>query len=273
LLAPGTANVAFSPVDLTANGNANQSSVTISGLKESDEVTPVPNGALVGLTAVPYVALLNGSYVTGNGGTIASAGTSPGDGTPSTNSSNFQQFTVAGGQVLASYSDLGITANVGQTLQSYIAVVPLSNAGAVLTNNAIAVGTVNLHGVTSTTANGPSTLAANTTANVTFSGIKDSAGNTVPDGTAVGVTVGTYVTFNNGGYVVSTGGTILNGTPSQSGNFTLFTTTNGSITVSYSSAGASAGTAVVQIVPATPAGAIIGNTVLNGGVWPITISN
>jgi hypothetical protein len=29
----------------------------------------------------------------------------------------------------------------------------------------------------------------------------------------------------------------------------------------------------VQIVPATPAGNVIGNSVLNGGVWAITITN
>jgi hypothetical protein len=274
LLAPGSANVNVSPVDLTANGNSNQTAITISGLKASDGVTPIPDGALVGLTAAPYAALSNGYYVIGSGGTIASAGTSPGDGTLATNNSNFEQFTVAGGQVTASYSDLGITAWVGQTLQGYISVVPLNSSGALLTNGSIGVGTVNLHGVTSTTANGPATLGANATANVTFSGIKDSAGNNVPDGTAVAVTAGSYVTTNNGYQVVSTGGTILNGNTSQSnGNYKIFTTVNGSITVNYSSAGASAGTAVVQIVPATPTGSPISNSVLNGGVWAIAITN
>ena len=276
LLAPGSANVNFSPVDLTANGNANYSAVTITGLLESDGITPVPNGALVGLTTIPYAAIFSGSYVIGSGGTIASAGTSPGDGTVATNNSQFQKFTVAGGQVNASYSDLGVTAGIGQTVPSYIAVVPLSSSGAVLTTTAIGVGTVNLHGVTSTTANGPATLTANTTANVTFSGIKDSVGKHGPDGTPVAVTVGSFVTINNGSYVQSTGGTILNGNASQNSNFRLFTTAGGSITVNYSSAGASVGTATVQIVPATPSGAIIGGglpSVLNGGVWAITISN
>jgi len=276
LLAPGSANVTVSPADLTANGNANQSAVTISGLKDSDGITPVPDGALVGLTSIPSAAIAtNGCcYINGAGGTISSAGTSPGDGAVATNNSNFQQFTVAGGKVVASYSDLGITTGVGQTVQAFVSVVPLSSSGAVLTNTAIGVGTVNLHGVTSTMANGPATMTANTTASVTFGGIKDSAGNTVPDGTPVAVTVGSSVTINNGSYVQSTGGTILNGTPSQSNsNYRIFTTTGGSVNVSYSSAGASVGTAAVQMVPATPAGNIIGNQDLFGGVWAITISN
>ncbi|MFZ1010565.1 MAG: carboxypeptidase regulatory-like domain-containing protein [Candidatus Sulfotelmatobacter sp.] len=281
LLAPGSANVSFSPVDLTANGNANQSAVTISGLLESDGVTPIPNGALVGLTAVPNAAITSNGccYIGGSGGTLASAGTSPGDGTLATNNSNFEQFTVAGGQVLVSYSDLGITANVGQTIQSYVSVVPLSSNGAVLTADAVGVGTINLHGITSATGNGPSTLAGNATASVTFGGIKDSAGNTVPDGTAVAVTAGNNVAVTPNGccYVSSTGGTIVNGTTSSTNsNFKVFTTVGGSITVTYSSAGASVGTASVQIVPATSSGALLSGslpTTLNGGVWNITITN
>jgi hypothetical protein len=276
LLAPGSASVSASPVDLTANGNSNQTSITISGLKDSDGVTPIPDGALIGLTTTPNAAIFNGYYVQGAGGTISSAGTSPGDGTPSPNNGNFRQFTVAGGQVIASYSDLGITTGPGQTVQGSISVVPLNSSGSVLTANAIGMGTVNLHGVTSATANGPATMSisANSTANVTFSGIKDSAGNTVPDGTAVAVTLVNNATVNNGFYVSSTGGTILNGTPSPyNGNYRIFTTASGSVTVTYSTTGASVGNASLQVVPSTPAGSPIGNSDLNGGVWAIRITN
>lgn len=278
LLAPGSASVTLSPADLTANGSLNQSSVTISGLKDADGVTPVPDGALVGLTSVPNAAYVSGvGYVSGAGGTISSAGTSPGDGTLASNNSNFQQFTVAGSQVSASYSDLGITAGIGQTVQAYVAVVPLSSTGAVLTSAAIGVGAVNLHGVTSTTASGPATmsLSAGSTASVTFSGIKDSAGNTVPDGTSVAVTVGSGITYLVGvGYNSSVGGSIVNGNPAQNNsNFKIFATLNGSVTVTYSTAGASVGTAKVQIVPATPNGNVTGSQDLYGGVWAITITN
>jgi hypothetical protein len=278
LLAPGSASVAFSPTDLTANGNLNQSAVTITGLKDADGVTPVPNGALVGLSVVPYVAYIpNVGYIAGVGGTLTSAGASPGDGTLATNNSNFQQFTVAGGQVTASYSDLGITAGIGQTVQGNVAVVPLGSDGSVLTTQAIGVGAVNLHGVTSTTANGPATMSLSgpPTASVTFGGIKDSAGNTVPDGTAVAVTVGSFITYiPNVGYIASSGGTIVDGNQSsQNANFKIYTTLRGAITVTYSSAGASVGTASVQIVPATSNGTVLGSQDLFGGVWPITITN
>ena len=278
LLAPGSASVSASPVDLTANGNVNQGLITISGLKDSDGVTPVPDGALVGLTSASSVAITSNGccYVQSAGGTISSAGTSPGDGTTTPGNASFSQFTVAGGKVVATYSDSGIVAAVGETKQASIAVVPLSNSASILTTTSIAVGTVNLHGVTSATANGPASmsLAANSTASVTFSGIKDSAGNTVPDGTAVTVTAAGSVAINNSSYIQSMGGTIVNGNSSPSGsNYKVFTTVNGSITVAYSTAGASAGTARVQILPAKPDGTVINNTILNGGVWAITITN
>ena len=278
LLAPGSASATFAPADLTANGNANQSGITITGLKEADGVTPVPNGALVGLTVVPYVAYVSGQgYVGGVGGTLTSAGASAGDGTLVANNSSFEQFTVAGGQITASYSDLGITTGIGQTVQANVAVVPLSSNGSLLTGQAIGVGTVNLHGVTSATANGPATLSLSgpQTASVTFSGIKDSAGNTVPDGTAVAVTAGSYITYVSGyGYISSSGGTIVDGTQSaQNGNFKIYTTVKGSITVTYSSAGASVGTASIQLLPAMPNGNLLGSQDLFGGVWSITITN
>jgi hypothetical protein len=276
LLAPGSASVTASPVDLAANGNSNQSAITITGLKDSNGVTPVPDGALVGLTDVPDTAIYNGFYLLGAGGSISSAGTSPGDGTPSGNNSNVSRFTVAGGKVAASYTDSGITAGVGETKQAYISVVPLGSSGNVLSNTALGVGTVNLHGTTSATANGATSLSlsANTTGTITFSGIKDSAGNTVPDGTAVAVTACGFVAINNGNYVQSVGGTIANGNSSPSGScYKVFTTVGGSITVTYSTAGASTGTATVQILPAKPDGTVINNVTLNGGVWPITITN
>src|SRR5260370_885270 len=246
LLAPGSASVSVSTVDLTANGNSNQTAVTISGLKDSDGLTPVPDGALVGLTATPSTAIFNGSYVGGAGGAVSSAGTSPGDGTPSPSNSNVHEFTVAGGQVVASYSDSGVTAGVGETKQAYISIVPLNSSGNVLTYTAIGVGTVDLHGGTSATSNGPSSmsLSANSTASVTFSGIKDSAGNTVPDRTAVTVTAAGVVAINNGNSVQSTGGTIVNGNSSPSGsNYKVFTAVNGSNTCTHSNNGAPGGDA------------------------------
>jgi hypothetical protein len=276
LVAGGSATFLAAPVDLTASGNNNQSSITFSGLTGSDGVTPIPDGALLGLTVANSAAIYGSFYVSSAGGAISSAGTSPGDGMTVPNNANFSQFTVAGGKIVAVYSDSGVLAGVGQTLQASVAVVPLNGTGNYFTTSAFSVGTINLHGVTSATANGPAalSLSTNTTGSVTFSGIKDSAGNTVPDGTVVAVTAASQGSVNNGFYVSSVGGTIVNGGSSPSGaSYKVFTTVNGAVTVTYSTAGASVGTASVQILPATPNGTLNGNTSLNGGVWAINVTN
>jgi hypothetical protein len=112
------------------------------------------------------------------------------------------------------------------------------------------------------------------TAAVTFSGIQDSAGNTVPDNTLVAVTVagGNVMDPATGQFIASVGGTITNGTLSPNTTYRFLTVTNGSITVQYSAAGATTGTARVIILPAQPNGNPIGNKALFGGQWPMTIA-
>ena len=278
LLAPGSAVVAANPSDIFADLGDHRTQVTLTGLLQSDGMTPIPDGAKVALTVSPScVAVSNGSCVSSAGGTLLSAGTSPGDGTSATNNSQLEIFTVAGGKVQAIYSDQGLSAGVNQTQTVHVSVVPASSTGSTLTSNVVGIGTILLHGTTSATSSGPSTLSlsAGGAATVTFSGIKDSAGNTVPDGTNVAVTAAPgCLTVTNGSCNSSSGGTISGGTPSPSDSrFQVFTVTNGSISVTYSTAGASVGTATVQAIPANVDGTIIRSLALFGGLWPITITN
>jgi len=278
LLAPGSALVAANPSDVFADAGDHRTQVTLTGLLQSDGITPIPDGAKVALTVSPGCpAIQNGSCVSSAGGTLLSAGTSPGDGTSATNNGQFEIFTVAGGKVQAIYSDQNLAAGVNQTQTVHVSVIPASSSGSTLTSNVVGIGTILLHGTTSATGSGPSSLSrsAGGTATVTFSGIKDSAGNTVPDGTNVAVTVTPgCVTISNGSCNSSTGGTISGGTPSASdGRFQVFTVMNGSMAVTYSTVGASVGTATIQVVPAKVDGSNIGNIVLVGGTWPITITN
>ncbi|HTC93759.1 MAG TPA: carboxypeptidase regulatory-like domain-containing protein [Terriglobales bacterium] len=275
LLAPSSATVAVNPGDLFSDGGSHLAQVTISGLLDSDGVTPVPDGAKVGLTAGNCVTLTAfGGCVFSAGGQILPAGTSPGDGTPLSGNSSLLMFTVVGGQVHAAYSDQGVASGWNQTQTATIAVVPLDNTGTVmLSRTAIGTGTVNLHGGTSATGSGPTTLSVSGGGSgiVTFSGIKDSAGNTVPDGTVILATVGNCVTLTAfGGCNFSSGGAIVDGTPSTwSSSYKQFTVTNGSITLTYSAVGASApGTATVQLLPAQPDGTGLGRTSM--GVWAIS---
>jgi hypothetical protein len=208
---------------------------------------------------------------------MLSAGTSPGDGTTATNNSSFKIFTVAGGKVQAAYSDLSVFSGVNQTQTAGVSVVAANPSGATLTSTSFAIGTIQLPGMTSATASGPASmsLSAGGTATVTFSGIKDANGNTVPDGTNVAVTVANCASLTfSGSCNSSVGGAIVDGTVSSSnGGFKVFTVTNGAIRVTYSTTGASVGTATVQAVPAKPDGSNIGSTSLIGGVWAINVTN
>ena len=278
LLAPGSAAVAVTPADLFADGADHRSQVVIGGLLSSDGVTPVPDGTKVALTVGNCFAVnLDGSCVLSAGGGILSAGTTPGDGTPSPSGSGFKLFTVAGGQVQAVYTDSDVTAGLNQTLTARIAVVPVSSAGNILTSTAIGSGAVQLHGLASASASGPATLSLSnpTTGTVVFSGIKDSAGNAVPDGSLVVVTVGNcFSTTSAGACNFSTGGTFVDGTPSPSGSsYRVYSVANGAVTVTYSTAGASVGTARVQLLAARTDGSVLSNTTLAGGVWPINVTN
>jgi hypothetical protein len=129
----------------------------------------------------------NGSaWITSAGGALSSAGTTPDDGRLASNNTNFQLFTVAGGQVRAVCSAAGIAPGVNETKIVSVAAVPASSDGTILSQRSFGIGTLSLRGTTSATASGPTSLSRTSTGEtVTFSGIKDSAGNTVPNGTLV----------------------------------------------------------------------------------------
>lgn len=278
LLSPKSAVVAVTPVDLFADGRDQRAQVVVSGLLQSDGVTPVPDGTKVGLTVGNCTTSSSGNCVFSAGGAISSAGTTPGDGIPSPSNGNFKIFTVAGGQVQAVYSDAGVVTGFNQTQTARVSVVPANNAGTILTTNSLGFGAVQLHGMASAVASGPAALTlsgATTTGAVTFSSIKDTAGNMVPDGSVVVVALGNCTTSNiNGNCNFSTGGTVVDGSPSPSGSqFKAFTVMNGAVTVTYSTAGATVGTARVQLLAGTPDGNRLGGTTLAGGVWAINVTN
>ncbi|HLQ50999.1 MAG TPA: hypothetical protein VK129_05835, partial [Terriglobales bacterium] len=270
-----SATVAASPSDVFSDGASHLVQITVSGLLDSDGVTPVPDGSKIALSAINCAALNQSNGCIGSaGGQILSAGTSPGDGAPVDGNPSFALFTVAGGQVHAAYADQGVVTGISQTQTANITVRILNSNGDFLDNHAIGVGSVNLHGATSATASGPATLSISNgdQGTVTFSGIKDSAGNAVPDGTVMIATVLNCGSLNqSNGCNGSSGGTIVDGTTaSWHPSFKQFTVRNGSITVTYSAVGASPGTAQVQLLPGKPDGFEIDNHSLLGGVWAIS---
>jgi len=275
LLAPGSASISVSPSDIFSDGVAHFANITISNLKASDGVTPVPDGSRLGLSVVNSASFIGCCFIGSAGGQILSAGTTAGDGTVATGNGNFELFTVAGGQILATYSDIGIVTGVGQTQTANVQVVPAATDGSIPTGAALTAAPILLHGISSTTANGPVTLSkAGGSATITFSGIKDSAGHLVPDGTIVVVTAANSATFSGCCFNGSTGGTILDGGASPSGSqWKVFTVQHGIVTVTYSPSTAGVGTARIQMTGARPDGSVLSGATLDGGVWAINITN
>ena len=275
LLSPGSGTVSISPADVFSDGLAHTASITITNLTDSDGVTPLPDGARIGLSAVNDASFFGCCFINSAGGQILSAGTTVGDGTPATNNGNFDLFTLVGGQVLATYSDNGIVTGIGQTQTANVQVVPAAKDGSIPTTQEFAAAPVLLRGISSATANGPASLSkSGGTATITFSGIKDSAGHLVPDGTLVLVSAANDATFTGCCFNGSTGGTIVDGSASPSGStWKVFTVQQGSVTVTYSPATAGTGTARIQMTGAKPDGSVISTAALSGGVWAINITN
>jgi hypothetical protein len=279
LVAPNSATVSVSPAGMSSTGVNQFSDITVSDLKDVDPNLPVPDGSKVGLSVISCASRFqsNGFCIDSVGGLITPVGTMPGDGDPAPGNANFKLFTVRGGQVKATYSSNGIFGGINETRIATVQVVPANSSGQFITDRSIGTATIRLYGTTSTTAAGPATVPRNGgTATVVFSGIKDTAGNQVPDGTLVVAALGFCNTrySENGFCVDSAGGTITNGTASPTNGFKVFTVTNGSVSVDYSTVNAAANSpaARIQLAPASPAGAIYGDRSLFGGVFTINLN-
>jgi hypothetical protein len=236
----------------------------------------MPDGTRVALTAADCAAqTATGACIASAGGAISGAGALPGDGEPASGDPRFRLFTVTNGVMQAVYSTEGILAGVAETKIARVSAVPADLAGNVISTEAIATGEVHLHGPTAATANGAAqALLSGGEVKVTFAGIRDALGNRVPDGTVVVATAANCGTFSSGTSCnVSAGGTLLGGAPSPSGpEFRAYTVAEGTVTLTYSTSGASLGTARVQLAPASNDGALLGNRSLLGGVHQIQIT-
>jgi hypothetical protein len=275
LLSPASATVSVNPSDVFSDGFAHTSAITITNVKSSDGVTPVPDGTRLGISAINNASVSGCCFVSSAGGQILSAGAVAGDNTPASGNASFGLFTISGGQALANYSDIGILTGIGQTQTANIQVVGAASNGTIPTTVDIAVAPIALRGISSATGNGPTTLSRSAgTVTVTFSGIKDSAGHLVPDGTLVAATTANNLLVSGCCFVSSTGGTIVDGSPSPSGsNWRVFSVQDGSITLTYSPGTASVGTARIQITGTRTDGSVFSSAPLNGGIWSINITN
>ena len=280
LVVPVGGTLSLTPGDLMADTGDRRAQVSLSNLVDTSGVV-IPDGTKIALSAKDCAARdYQYEYYCINsvGGELLSAGTTTGDGLVSPNDAKFRVFTVAGGEVRAIYTANTLAAGVNDTKTVRVVAVSASDTGAVVTHRAFATGTLNLRGVTSAAGSGPTTISrAGGTATITFNGIKDSAGNTVPDGTLVLATATHCATRDSTSEYYCTdsvGGTIVDGGASGSGGqYKVFEVRDGSVTVTYSAAGAGLGTARIQLAAAKPDGRLINTKVLAGGAWAINVTN
>jgi hypothetical protein len=278
----GTASAAVAafPTAIFSDGNDHRSTITISSIKDLAG-RPVPDGTLIGVTAASGVSYVGCCYIFSAGGTIL-------DGTPAPNNGNFKVFPVTNGQVVVQYSSQGILVSEGERIAN-IAIVAVSAQNNVITNQAIGTAPVRLLAPASAAvAVAPGNLTAHSPSSsqlsqITITDLKSADGLTMPDGSKIGISVGNAVTFINGNYNFSAGGTILSsgtnpddGTPApNNGNFKVFTVSGGQVHAVYDGSTVAAGTgevkiAIVQVVPVSSTNNVLTTHAL--GVAPIRVN-
>jgi hypothetical protein len=275
-----SATAASFPTAIFSDGNDHRSTITISNVKDLAG-RPVPDGTLIGVTAASGVTYVGCCYIFSAGGTIL-------DGTPAANNGNFKVFPVTNGQVVVQYSSQGILVSEGERIAN-IAIVAVSAQNNVITTQAIGTTPVRLLAPASVAvAVAPGSLTAHSPSSsqlsqITITDLKSADGLPMPNGAKIGISVGNAVTFINGNYNFSAGGTILSsgtnpddGTPApNNGNFKVFTVSGGQVHAVYDGSTIAAGTgevktAIVQVVPVSSTNNVLTTHAL--GTAPIRIN-
>jgi Bacterial Ig-like domain/Carboxypeptidase regulatory-like domain/Bacterial Ig domain len=236
-----SATISASPATVTVNGAApGTTTLTITNILDING-SIVPDGAMIALSA----ANMASNDPTGNG--IVSAGGAIVGGTPSTNNTNFQVFTIQNGMVTATYSSQPVTPASIMGALSVIQMQAADSNGNVLGMQAVSTLDLNIRASTdqAVVAPVPSSLFGDRvdrrsqfTVQVT-----NGSGTPVPDGTPVVISAASCAGFTpQSGCISSVGGQILGGASSPAGSgFELFTTVGGVVQGTYSSAGVGIG--------------------------------
>ena len=265
--APANAVGAAEPPRLLADGAPHPSTVRFDPVLDAFG-NPLPDGSRVVATVKHQAAVtLDGSqHISSDGGDIE-------DGEPSPSGANYRAFTVADGAVTVTYASRDVTALPGQIKTARVSLLSANASGAYTTNRALGTVAISLAGLSSATGTAsPGTLHADGADHrsvVTLSAIRDANGEPAPEGTLLAVSAKhqAAVTPDGTQHISSAGGVIVGGAPAvNNASFRVFTVTNGQVVFEYSSQGVAAPTggqltATVQVVSATPEGALFTNRV------------
>jgi hypothetical protein len=273
-----TAQLSASPSAMYADGTDFRSTITIASIKDS-RGRLVPDGTLVGVSAVNNAAFTSCCYVGSAGGVIIG-------GTPAPNNSNFRIFPVASGQVVVEYSSQGVVVSEGERVAS-VMVVAANSTGNVISQLVLGSVPVRLLAPASATVSiepqNVTAFAPSMIAQITIRDIKSSDGLRLPDGSKIGLSAVNNAGFTSCCYVGSAGGSILSsGTTAGDGvgatnnsNFRIFTIAGGEVHAVWDGNPIQAGveelkTANVMVVPADRNGAVLTQRVL--GTGPVQIN-
>jgi hypothetical protein len=205
----------------------------------------VPDGTKVAITADPWYRLADGGYHNGSaGGTMVGGEATPNDG-------RFRTYTVTGGTVTATYSDINRLVDTGNTAPAILSVLPATPAAHRIAERPFAAVTVTLAGLDTGTFVAPSTTTPGSSVGVTLTNIRDAVGNLVPDGTRIALTADPWYNRDGSYHNGSAGGSFTGGTGTPNdGRFRTFVVTGGQIAFTFN---APAGINVTSVISAVSA--------------------
>lgn len=263
LLTPPTADamhVSVVPGSVLADGGDNAVTVRVTNITDT-QGRPVPDGTKVMVSTLSgcNFRFPDGSCLNSAGGTIAGGAPSADFG----DVTHTRIFTVSGAQVQVVYRPNPVAIGSPFSDVARVTFTPATPANARIGSHAFVVADVTLTSPASADVTGPGTVAPNGSAAYTVGNLRDTSNVPLPDGTRVAVSTlgGCNLRDVNGGCVDSAGGAITNGADTTNfGAVThtrLFTVAGGAISVTFQAP--AGGTTVLTVLPATPAGTIIGD--------------
>ncbi|MEA2462923.1 MAG: hypothetical protein QOJ98_670, partial [Acidobacteriota bacterium] len=252
-----SAQASADPSVFFSDGADYRSTITITNIKDSLG-RPVPEGTLVGITAVNQATWAGTWWAQSAGGQILG-------GTVSPNNANFRIFPVTNGQVVVEYSSSGVIVSQGEKVAT-VQVASANRQGNILSVTALATVPIRLLSPASARVIAEpihvTAFAPEVSSQITVMDIKSPDGVRLPDGSKIGLSArnqaswwGTWWADSAGGTITPAGTTAGDGSPTaNNGNFQTYTIAGGQVKAQWDGASFVAGVgqtlvARVQVVP------------------------
>ncbi len=272
LVAPSAteARATVEPAALLADGGDHRAEITITGLAGPGG-RPLPASSRVAVTVADNGSDGGGYRVRSDGGAIVGGAPMAGSGygyAGNLDGGAYRLFTVVEGGVKVIYTDRALTLGAGERATARIQLLPADGDGVVIDNDAILVAEVALAGATAGRFEAAGQGTAGQVIPFTATDLTDALGRPLPDATRLAVTVADHGTEYRGNAMASTGGTLFGGEAAAEGRYgyrgdltadayQIYTVAGGAIH-GWLQLPTTRGTALLQLLPATPDGRPIG---------------